>query len=250
MHRAGLFSICSTTLSDLNLLDGLQVNRINGRQTFEYYKPFQSLDLWPILFRSPDQAVGIGEKIPGEIWNSHLEVYSQLDISQFESRVRKYFSPSVFVRNQLRHLVRRYGPKKPGEISIGLHIRGTDKSIEIPATPTENYLSVAEEILSRHQKVSFVAMSDSSAISQEIKRAFGTRVKIISNLRMSETSRGVHKSLPRISRVSEAANFLAAILFMASREYVITHTGNGAFWTVLFRGNTNGVTQFRAGDRF
>lgn len=184
-----------------------------------------------------------------QIWESHHGIYSSLDFEATSPLIRKFFTPSYLVKTLVKLQRDRYLGQDSGLVTLGLHVRDTDKSLEIAPTPLESYLEACDRILTSNRNVAFLAMTDSFPISTAIKEAFGHRVQVLRDLRMSADGRGSHKAIPKVERIGEATRFLASIVLMSKLDHVVTHTGNGAMWTALFRGSTSGLTQFRAGHR-
>ena len=48
---------------------------------------------------------------------------------------------------------------------------------------------------------------------------------------------------PQAERAEYGAKFFAAVFCLSKCKHLITHSGNGSFWAVLYRGNTENVYQ-------
>lgn len=245
-RNAGFFSLCSTSLLDLcSIVE--PVTRIESQKLFKEFGHRKHSDLWSVYFNQPD---GIFE---GSTYFSerlthlhHHEVYRDSPLAEFQPFLKQYFSPSDRVLEQMRFFLDKYSIDPSRTIAVNL--RGTDKGIEVPTPPLQNYLNLAGEQLSKNPTFQILAVSDQQQYLSAFLSEFGSRVTIINELPTTTSKRVIHKKFWMRDRQNFGINFNATVLIMAAASKVITHTGNGAFWTALYRGSTVDLVQLRGSE--
>jgi hypothetical protein len=87
-------------------------------------------------------------------------------------------------------------------------------------------------------------LTDEPAVAVGFESAFPKSVITINELATPGGSLGAHI---RDSKEPEVQGqiFLAILSLVSRCNKVVTHTGNGALWEVLFRGNADGLKQVR-----
>lgn len=249
---AGFFSICSTTLGDLGSLED-PVSRIFANKVFRQYRALPRLNSWSLFFRQPSRTTGDITSAPYVSTfvkqNLHHGEYYSLDLASFAPFVDRYFTPSKSVERKKRRFLRTYRID-PRDL-IAVNIRGTDKWKEIPPASVERYLQLAERALSDSPTSRILLVTDQHQFLAPFVARFEDRLIVIRELpTTSLLDRPLHHALRFSARKDFGVNFLAAVLIVASARVVITHTGNTAFWTTLFRGNTIGLVQLRGAETF
>lgn len=252
-HRdAGFFSICSTTLGDLGSLEG-SVSRIFANKVLRQYRALPRMNSWSLFFRQPSRTTDDVTPSPYVSTlvkqNLHHGEYFALDFASFAPFVDRYFTPSKSVERRKRRFLRTYRIN-PRDL-IAVNIRGTDKWKEIPSASVDRYVQLAERALSNSPNSRILLVTDQHQFLAPFEARFQDRLIVIRELPTTSLSdRPVHHALRIGARKDFGVNFLAAVLIVASARVVITHTGNTAFWTALFRGNTNGLVQLRGAETF
>jgi hypothetical protein len=91
-------------------------------------------------------------------------------------------------------------------------------------------------------------LTDEPDVIVAFEAAFPKAVITINELAAPGGAIGAHT---RDSKQPEVqGQIFLAILFLVSKcKKVVTHTGNGALWEVLFRGSTEGLKQVRTQER-
>jgi hypothetical protein len=245
-RNAGFFSLCSTSLLDLcSIVE--PVTRVESQRLFKEFGIRKHSDLWSVYFNQPagifDGSAYFSDSLT---YLHHHEVYRDSPLGEFQPYLKQYFSPSDRVLEQLQFFSDKYSidPSR----TIAVNPRGTDKGIEVPTPPLQNYLDLAAEQLSKNPTFQILAVSDQQQYLDAFLSEFGSKVTIIKELPTTTSKRVIHKRLWMRDRQNFGVNFNAAVLIMSVAEKVITHTGNGAFWTALYRGNTSGLVQLRGSE--
>jgi hypothetical protein len=137
------------------------------------------------------------------------------------------------------------------ENTIAVNIRGTDKWKELGASPLENYLSITQRLSISHPLARILLVTDQREFFLPFSRTFGDRLIVIPELPAVEgTENPVHRVLERSQRQEFGIDFFAALLLISKAKVIVTHTGNSAFWTALFRGNAKDLIQLRDTETF
>jgi hypothetical protein len=244
----GFFSCLSVILYELLHREGL-VTSINTTHSFSPYKNTPNLNTWPLMFASFEEHVLCktnSEKIKEVCWTPgsvNLENYVQnIDLSLFLPWVEKYFTPSKFVEKRVNHLQKKYNIDYANTITI--HYRGTDKFKEVTPIPIEKYIEPADKLLTENPHLKVLIQSDEKDKMNQMLSYFGDKCFYIEELPQSVDGRGLHvDSEINFNKFKYGVYYLASILTISKCKYVITHLGNGGFWTLLYRGNTLGYTQ-------
>jgi len=249
---AGFFSLCSSSLADLAQLER-QIRRIVANRAFRRFRALPGGNTWSLFFQQPENTgFGLGRLdyvatlVKKGLYHTN---YSTLDFFAFAPFVRTYFTPSTKVQNKTKEFEKRYG-LSPWNL-IAVNIRGTDKWKEIPAADVDRYIQLAENAASEAPHAKILLVTDQHQFLSLFEARFADRLVVIRELPTTSRIDGpIHNALTLWQRRDFGVNFLAVVLLMASSRIVITHTGNTAFWTVLFRGHTNGLVQLRGEETF
>ena len=251
-RTAGFFSQCTTILADLASLP-TPARKIVARGALEAYRVLPGANSWNKFFSKPSRSDPMTER-SGEVADMvtpavQYSQYRALDFDFFSPLVEQYFQPSAEVVNRMRDFVTRYRIV-PNEL-IAVNIRGTDKWKEVSAPRLQNFVKWGKEALRKHPNAKLLLVTDDSRLAEQFETAFVERVLRISELPMSSrTNSPIHRGLARSKREKFAVDFLAAVHIMSSAKILITHTGNVAFWTVLFRGHSKGLVQIHGNNSF
>ena len=227
------------------------VQRIKSRGLFSDYVSKTPIftDAWSIFFKQP---LVQSSDLPGDRQPfaelHHHSIYREVDLASYLPFLNLYFSPSERVLDRQTHLVNKYGLDPIRTVAI--NIRGTDKHTEIESPELSTYLELASESLSRDSTKRILLVTDQRQYLEKFQKAFKSSLVFIDELPTTYGETVIHKQLRRNQREDFGLNFLATVLIMSRAKEVITHTGNGAFWTSLFRGGTKGLTQLRGGEVF
>lgn len=247
---AGFFSLCSTSLSDLTQIDS-EVQLVKSRALFRDYSSHNSMsrDLWSRFFKQP---VATRFTLPEDRTYlsqlHHHSVYREIDLARYEPFLKKYFSPSDQVLERCAHFISQYGLDQRQTIAV--NVRGTDKHTEVPSPPISTYLELAEEALSEKPTSDLLLVTDQQQYIEVFQSRFKSQLVSFGELPTTYGDIVIHKQLKKHERESFGVDFLATVLLMSQSETVITHTGNGALWTSLFRGGTVRLTQLRGKEVF
>lgn len=126
---------------------------------------------------------------------------------------------------------------------LGIHYRGTDKAKEIVPPHLAIVLRDAQEILLTNPGLKVLVQTDDLRAQEYFSSNLGDFSITINELKTSFGSVGAHyRSSARHNAIS-VVDYLATVQILSKCAYLITHTGHGALWEVLYRGNTENVIQ-------
>lgn len=243
----GFFSCLSVILYELLHREGL-VTAINTTHSFIPYKDVLNLNTWPLMFTEFEEhflSRVDAEKIRKVFWTPDLvnkENYVQdIDLNLFLPWIKKYFTPSKFVEGIVKYIEKKYNIDYANTIAI--HYRGTDKFKEVTPTPIEEYIKLANNLLTKNPNFKILIQSDEKEKMDKMLNHFHDTCFYLDELPQSLDGRGIHVYGNVNDKFKYGIYYLASILIISKCKHVITHRGNGGFWTLLYRGNTLGYTQ-------
>ena len=241
---AGFFSLCSTSLLDLSQIRQ-SVNQVKSRGLFKDYvtRRKYSRDAWSIFFQQPITGIKLPEDREPYRGLHHHAIYREVNVGRYTPFIQKYFSPSARVLETREGLVQKYNLDL--NMTVAINIRGTDKYTEIQSPSLTDYLDLAAKSLSMDSRKRILLVTDQRQYLDLFEREFKSSVVSFGELPTTLGDLVIHKQLKRVEREEFGVNFLSTVLIMAQASEVITHTGNGALWTALFRQGTGAFTQLR-----
>ena len=240
-HLAGFFSTCSVTLFEL-MRSHEAIQRIDTSRSLSLYRENRDGCIWDLFFDPPVTPLptpdpsGDHQGLP----SCHHRRYDTLDLGAFRPWVDTYFRPNEAVREARSRLVAKYGIDP--DRTVAVWVRGTDKAIEVRPTPVRVYVRAVRRAIASGEVDRVLVQTDQEQVRRTLMRRFGTAAFTIDELPVTGDRTGLHsQQLP--GREEHARDLLAAVLLMSRCRRLVLHTGNGAFWTVLFRGGCDGVLQ-------
>lgn len=240
---SGFFSICSLVLFELSR-GPTSTDRVDATNVFSYFSP-PGVDAWPLFFEIQSQIrIPKSARNPFARRRRNHSVYSDLPIYRARKHLLKFFCPSQEVLQKKRQVVRNYSinPKN----TLVICYRGTDKRIEIPPEPIEDYIAEARKILKKRPNLRVMVQTDQEQVRKRLMAEFGDSAFSIDEMPTTAGDTVIHKLIHEDQKADFGQLLLATVLIMASSQYVISHTGNMSLWIALFRGNTRRFVQMGA----
>jgi hypothetical protein len=243
-HNAGLMSCATTTLSDIYLANRTVV-KIRSTFGMNLYKNRLLADNWEKFFQqtnetqltNKDSQIEVRTERIHDWWSSD---YGTLPLHLVKDQVETYFMPSKQVQEQQelflsKYLIRLYD-------AVGVHYRGTDKAIEIETPSPQEFIKQTKKSLEDIKNPQILLLTDEPYAQEAFKTAFPGQVILIDELDAPGGTVGAH-NLDSPDPEAEGQTFLAILFLISKCKKVVTHTGNGALWEVLFRGSTQKLQQ-------
>jgi hypothetical protein len=250
-YNAGLLSCSTVTLSDITA-SGRTVRKIKSNFGMSLYKKWLLKNNWksffqiPILKYSSQLASAESESYPKDIHDWWGKDYAAIPFKDVLDAVGLYFRLSPKVLKLSDVFVEKYGINL--EETIGVHYRGTDKQTEIESPTLTEFISQTRELMQQMANPKILLLTDEPDVIVGFEAAFPNAVITINELAAPGGSIGAHILDSKEPEV-QGQIFLAILSIVSKCKKVVTHTGNGALWEVLFRGSTEGLKQVRKQER-
>jgi hypothetical protein len=250
-YNAGLLSCSTVTLSDITA-SGRTVRKIKSNFGMTLYKKWLLRNNWRSYFQAPIQtdlsqlASAASESYPREIHDWWGKDYAALPLSAVQETVGLYFRLSPKVLKHSEDFVSKYGINL--DETIGVHYRGTDKQTEIETPSLTEFISHTRQFMQEMANPKILLLTDEPDVIVGFEAAFPKAVITITELAAPGGSLGAHTLDSKEPEV-QGQIFLAILSLVSKCKKVVTHTGNGALWEVLFRGSTQGLKQVRKPER-
>jgi hypothetical protein len=226
---------------------------VDSSEQFDLYKTEKG-DITSVYFENyndiniPIQYI---KNIPIDYWNYQLTNYKLYDYLSVCPFVKKYFSPSLEIRNIQKDLLNDYNIQTNNCIAI--YYRGTDKINETKIGDFNIYLDKLNEVLSinnatnenktNENKMQVFIQTDSGPFLDFMKQNYPDIIYFRNN-KTSYTNGGIHYESSKSENHRDAKYLLASLLIISNCKYIICSSGNVSLWSLLYRGNANNVYQF------
>ena len=250
-YNAGLLSCSTVTLSDITA-SGRTVKKIKSNFGMSLYKKWLLRNNWKSFFESPleTHANQLGstesDSYPNDIHDWWGKDYATIPLKAVQETVGLYFRLSPKVVKFSDGFVEKYGINL--EETIGVHYRGTDKQIEIETPSLTEFISQTRQFMQEMANPKILLLTDEPDVIVGFEAAFPKAVITINELAAPGGSIGAHILDSKEPEV-QGQIFLAILSLVSKCKKVVTHTGNGALWEVLFRGSTEELKQIRTQER-
>lgn len=250
IHNAGLFSCHTIALTDLmvyyNTYQSLPTVFDRTAQ-YLYYRNKPIDNLLPMLFAEAPSP--LAEYTRRDITHANAEPqfsdYKVLLHDQMKPFIDRYFMPSEMVMNRVKEFEERY--QIDYENTIGIFHRDNDKHRETKIATSDSYLNKAKEINSGRLK--YFVLPDNYEFLFEAKRQLGEAIHIEENACMPyNKDKCTFMVVPYEEKPNHALNFFASVIIMSRCKHLVLHSGNGAFWTTIYRGNSDNIHQYLNGS--
>lgn len=236
MHHAGLFSILSTMISDITNSKE-PVRHISLKFGALLYKNFPFSNSWQNFFQNKDIRIKLKEIQERENTVDFVDlwwhVYSNID-SEIINLAKDLFPPSNRVKSLIDFLSAKY--KIDVSQTIAAHYRGTDKINEINQIPVSYYEKVIDHILDRNPQYRILLQVDDELVLEQLRRKYYGKAFYFTELPTSNGTVGAH-SIYKQDRLLDGMTYLASINIISQCRHIVTHTGNGALWEYIYKGD-------------
>jgi hypothetical protein len=250
-YNAGLLSCSTVTLSDITA-SGRTVRKIKSNLGMSLYKKWLLRNNWRSYFQTPIKANSSqlasaeSESYSKDIHDWWGKDYAALPLKAVQETVSLYFCLSPKVVKFSDGFVEKYGINL--EETIGVHYRGTDKQTEIETPSLTEFISHTRQFMQEMANPKILLLTDEPDVVVGFEAAFPKAVITINELATPGGSLGAHILDSKEPEV-QGQIFLAILSLVSKCKKVVTHTGNGALWELLFRGSTEGLKQVRTHER-
>lgn len=255
IHNAGFFSCCTIRLMDIVTYynqNGVLPDKVDSSEQLNEYKAGNE-NLWELLFdvyleehnhfTLPPAPIDITTDTKRELQFSD---YKQILHKAAFPFIQKYFHPSFHTFTVATNMTNKL-PDLDGKETCAVFYRGNDKNRETSIGSYQEFINKAKEIQAQEPNIRFIVQPDETEFLHAFKAEFPDAIHFEECAHMPKKDSATFLEMPRHQRPEHAANFLASVLIMSNAKHLITHSGNGGLFSVLFRGHSNNVHQYLNG---
>uniref|UniRef100_A0A6C0BK26 Uncharacterized protein n=1 Tax=viral metagenome TaxID=1070528 RepID=A0A6C0BK26_9ZZZZ len=239
----GFFSCCSTRLE--KIIEFFNLNKqepeeVDSSDQFKWYKPmYSTADITYQYFEKQNNHTINYKEIRFTNGYQYLN-YHSLPYLDYVPFIRKYFYPSVEVKQLIKDIEEKYKIDYPN--TCVLFYRGNDKATEVTLPSYESLLEAAKQIKQQNPNVRFLVQSDETEFLQKMLELpnsfyFHDEIRHIPRQKATVDHFDINQNL-RFSKL-----FLAITIIMSKSQYIVCNTGNCSMWICLYRGHTQNVFQ-------
>ncbi len=254
-HDAGFFSCCSKRLEGIvwffNTYKTLP-DRVDSSRQFSLYTSEGVADPASLYFKEIDTSITYQRPIA--FYNDmQFLSYKRLDFTGLTPFVTRYFSPNDEVLQVVDGYEKKYHIDY--EHTCVVFYRGNDKATEMTIASHELFLAKARMVRKERPDMMFLLQTDEPEFMKAFLSEFPDSISIEETPPSDNKQSFFAADVPVEKRVWHGTHFFAAILTISKCNMIITHSGNGALWAMLYRGNTENVyqcigTTWDSGDSF
>ncbi len=242
-HNAGFFSCFSKRLEGIvwffNTFKRLP-DVVDSAEQFALFKSNPIDNLSSLYVKESDATIDYQPGIHFHNDDQFVD-YRTLDFESLKPFINKYFTPGNAVMDAVTLYEQKYAIDYSNICAV--FYRGNDKFTETKVASYDHFLSKAREFHQQHPTVKFLVQTDETEFLEAFMNEFPGSITFSETPSMSHTKSTIHDELPWDDRAEHGRTFFAAIIVLSRCKYIITHSGNGSLWTVLYRGNCENVYQ-------
>jgi hypothetical protein len=244
IHNAGYFSNMTVRLMDIMAFmkeHGKFPDEVDSSEQFSFYKDEAHINLIPYYIQHIDESIPF--KIPKEqkldCMAFQFDDYRKLDFKTLKPLIDKYFTPGGYVMDKYNQLKQKYNLTD----YCSVFYRGNDKQTETPTADYELFFSKCNEILNKEPNIVFLVQPDECNFLNEFRKRFKNVVAFTETPCIDNPNSMVSYTIPLGKRSEYGATYNAAVLLLSQGKHLVTHSGNGGLWSVLYRSNSENVYQ-------
>jgi len=230
------------------------VENYDYRKIMRKFRWDESTDMYHHFFKF-DKSVQIdfdSEKIPGTLLhpdNQHL-IYKSEYSEYFTPFFKRYFSPSDTIKEKIEYLKSKYQINSDNSISI--IYRDSDKWTDMGggflSAQAGLYFRTAKQLIDEvikqtGKRTEILIQTENPGVVQTFRES-GLPCKFIEETKLDKDQSIYPPVVRDISlRKDWIESYIASLWIHSQSKYVVTYTGNSAFFVYLMRGNTNNFYQ-------
>ncbi len=230
---------------------GIIPDRIDYSMGYKHYKKDPDKDLYSDFHTiDTSQAIELYKEV--EIPDSNKCQLDLYDWDLYNQVIKRFFNPSGVVRERWQLLTEKYNLNP--EETIAVLYRGTDKGTELKLASPDAYYMEVVKLLEQNPTFKVLLQTDQAQVIEDWKQKLGDKL-IFFQETPSTTLSGPGSAIYTLMENNGGDStdwsqwFDAALRCVSECKYVVNHTGNGAFFMNLYRGNTDNVIQFNESGR-
>jgi hypothetical protein len=248
-HNAGFFSCCSIKLE--KILEYFNNNKVlpyivDTSEQFAYYKDhadcgditykyFSQIDN-KIINYSKDINISSSNKEP------QFSEYNKLNFNDLKPFIDKYFSLSNTIIRIIDIFIKKYNIDLDN--TCGIMYRGNDKAKETIQPSYNDFILKALNIKQKNNTIRFLVQTDELEFLNEFSKYVSNSFHIEETPKIKKNQTSIQYILQPNQKFIRTASYIASLYIMSKCRYIITTSGNGEMWMVLYRGHSNGIYQY------
>ena len=242
----GFFCNCSLRLENLIIFFNKNKQLPNSYDTIGLYTTYKKNTAEDITFNYfkhyNDNNININYNHNiNYIADYQFKNFITLNFEVLNPFISKYFTPNDNIRAIQSEIEQKYSIDYDN-ICV-LFYRGNDKITEIALPPFEDYIIQANEILKKEPNIKFLIQSDETDFLDRMRSEFPNNIIFYDEIRHMPKQYSTVDYIYKDLNYSYSLKYLAITLIMSKCKYIICNSGNCSIWIILFRNNTDNVTQ-------
>lgn len=245
IHNGGFFSCCSKRLDEIvNFFNKYKKlpDILDSSLQFNWYKQENNKDDLTSHYFEDNKIFDIS-------YENHIDFncekiqftnYKSLNLKQVDYFIKKYFEPSVYIKNEIKNIEDKYMVDYNN--TCVLFYRGNDKETETKLPNYVDYINYAKEIQTQNKDIRFIIQSDETEFINTMKNNLTNYIVFEDEIR--HISKNKNLSVDMINKninLEYSKKFLAITLIMSKCKFLICNSGNCSLWICLYRKNLENV---------
>ena len=247
-HSSGFFSCCTIKLE--KILEYYRKYKklpdiIDGSEQFRDYKIDDSKDITYVYFKKEnDENIPYVKDIFTTSTNKEQQFseYNKLNFNDLKPFITKYFSPSEKVETIISFFLNKY--KIDFNNTCAIRYRGNDKAIETIQPSYQEMVQKAKYIKRNNTSMRFLVQTDELEFLNYFLSIVHNSFHIEEIPKMKKQNTSMQFIGDDKDKLRDTIFYIASLHIMSKCKYIITTSGNGEMWMVLYRGNSKGVFQY------
>lgn len=245
---SGFFSCSTEALLHLVIyssINGKLPDSVDRSKQYDWHKSDFNSNLIPYYFMESTETFDVfpGTQINTDGVYSQFCDYRTIQFDMMKLYLEKYFKPSFRVEARKTEFIEKYAISPQNTCAV--FYRGNDKVRETPIANYSEFISQAEQIKQLNPTIEFLVQTDEAEFLESFLQKFPNSKFIDEIPRISKQDACVTQIISKDQRPQFGIDFLSSVLILAECQYLITHSGNCGFWSVLYRGSFDGVRQWQ-----
>jgi hypothetical protein len=218
---------------------------VDGSQQFQIYKK-DNADITYLYFEHYDKIKDITIQYPIKYYHTHQFMdYSRLDYTKIIPLVKKYFSPSKQILNNVEAIKNKY--QIDYDNTIAVYYRGTDKCNETRLADFDSFYNKIKVISNLYPNKKIIIQTDTAQFIDYINAKNLKNIIIFNENSTSYSNKGIHIEKMPQENGQDMINLFSIFLILSKCNYIICGSSNVSMWMMFYRENSKNVHQFLNG---
>lgn len=181
--------------------------------------------------------------VDDKVYNYIFKTYDTIQKIDNSSIIKKYFSPSDNVINNIIFLKLKY--KIDPNNFIGVVFRGTDKITECKLPKIETYIKKINNLLTINKNLKILIQTDEEYVYKQFFETFGNKVIAFKEIPRSHNNKNVfHSNID--DKLKTIMHFDSAIRIISECKYILTNNSSNITSMIeSYKGNTMNIFKIK-----